>query len=124
MRIIINASSMEPYYEQIIRQIREEIIVGNLKENDALPSVRTLANELKISVLTVKKAYDTLEAEGLIKTIHGKGSYIACVNPNASVERIKCEMEDLLAKVLSKASSIKMSKEELKALFEIYMEEY
>ena len=68
MKIIINNSSMVPIYEQIMEQIKAQIISGQLKENDILPSVRTMAKELKISALTVKKAYDNLEAEGMTYT--------------------------------------------------------
>jgi len=77
MNIIISHTSMEPIYEQIVRQIRAKIIDGSLKEKEPLPSVRTLSRELKISALTVKKAYDFLDEEGLIVTVHGKGSFVA-----------------------------------------------
>ena len=80
MKIIINHSSMVPIYEQIVDQIKTLIRDGKLKENDNLPSVRSLAKELKISALTVKKAYDNLEAEGFTVTIHGKGTYVAAAN--------------------------------------------
>ena len=74
MKIIINNSSMQPIYEQIVTQIKSQIMDGNLKENEMLPSVRSLAKEIKVSALTVKKAYDALEDEGFVVTIHGKGS--------------------------------------------------
>ena len=74
MKIIINHSSMQPIYEQITDQIKAMIIDGTLKEEEMLPSVRTLAKELKISALTVKKAYDFLEEEGFVVTVHGKGA--------------------------------------------------
>ena len=80
MKIIINNSSMVPIYEQIMDQIKAQITAGDLKENDVLPSVRTLAKELKISALTVKKAYDNLEEEGYTVTVHGKGTYVAAAN--------------------------------------------
>ena len=80
MKIIINNTSMVPIYEQIMEQIKAQIISGQLKENDILPSVRTMAKELKISALTVKKAYDNLEAEGMTVTVHGKGTYVAASN--------------------------------------------
>ena len=73
MQFIINHSSMEPIYEQIMGQIRSGIAKGTLKEGTALPSVRMLAKDLKVSALTVKKAYDGLEQEGFITTVHGKG---------------------------------------------------
>ena len=69
MKIIINSSSMVPIYEQIMEQIKAQIVSGKLKENDVLPSVRTLAKEQKISALTVKKAYDNLEQEGFTVTV-------------------------------------------------------
>ncbi len=77
MRIIINHSSMTPIYEQIVEQVKTLIRNEKLKENDNLPSVRSLAKELKISALTVKKAYDNLESEGFTVTVHGKGTYVA-----------------------------------------------
>ena len=86
MKIIINNSSMVPIYEQIMEQIKAQIISGELKENDILPSVRTMAKELKISALTVKKAYDNLEAEGMTVTVHGKGTYVAASNGSGNSE--------------------------------------
>ena len=76
MRIILNHSSMVPIYEQLMEQIKSEIFENKLKENEALPSVRTLAGELRISALTVKKAYDALEDAGFVTTVHGKGTYV------------------------------------------------
>ena len=89
MKIIINSSSMVPIYEQIMDQIKSLITGGDLKQNDALPSVRTLAKELKISALTVKKAYDNLEQEGFTVTIHGKGTYVAASNKEADIRGIE-----------------------------------
>lgn len=80
MKIIINTSLMVPIYEQVVDQIKTLIRNGVLKENDNLPSVRTLSKELKISALTVKKAYDLLESEGFTITVHGKGTYVAATN--------------------------------------------
>ena len=76
MNIIISNSSSDPLYEQIKKAIKQAIYTNELKEEEILPSVRALANDLKISFLTVKKAYDELEAEGFIKTVQGKGSYV------------------------------------------------
>ena len=75
MHIILNHSSMVPIYEQLMEQIKSDIINSSLKEGEALPSVRSLAGELRISALTVKTAYDKLEGEGFVTTIHGKGTY-------------------------------------------------
>ena len=82
MNIIINNSSMTPIYEQIVSQMKEKIMTGQLKPDTMLPSVRTLSKDLRISALTVKKAYDAMEQEGYIVTVHGKGSFVANVNPN------------------------------------------
>ena len=87
MKIIINNSSMVPIYEQIMEQIKAQIISGELKENDILPSVRTMAKELKISALTVKKAYDNLEAEGMTVTVHGKGNLCCGIQYTADGRR-------------------------------------
>lgn len=93
MDIIINHSSMQPIYEQIGSQIKEKIMHGQLQADTPLPSVRTLAKELKVSALTVKKAYDALEAEGFVITIHGKGSFVAFANQNLMLEEKKREVE-------------------------------
>ena len=92
MRIIINHSSMIPIYEQIVDQIKKQINDHILQENDPLPSVRLLSKELRISALTVKKAYDTLEEEVLTKTIHGKGTFVLAVNKDL-LEEAKKEIE-------------------------------
>ena len=76
MEITLSSSSMTPIYEQLTTQIKSLVIDGKLAAGEALPSVRSLAAELKISALTVKKAYDRLEEEGLIVTVHGKGSFV------------------------------------------------
>ena len=80
MNIIINNSSMQPIYEQIVEQIKAAIMKEVLKKEESLPSVRTLSKDLRISALTVKKAYDMLEQDGFIVTVHGKGSFVAGVN--------------------------------------------
>lgn len=87
MKLIINHSSMQPIYEQIVEQIKGKIMQGELKEDTALPSVRSLAKELKVSALTVKKAYDALTEEGFIITIHVKGSFVAFANQNVMLEK-------------------------------------
>lgn len=105
MKIIINHSSMVPIYEQIMEQIKAQIISGELHENDALPSVRTLAKELKISALTVKKAYDNLEQEGMTVTVHGKGTYVAAASPETMLEGRRREVEEDLARAVEKGRS-------------------
>ena len=80
MDIVISNSSEYPIYEQIARQIKNMIIAGTLKEGDALPSMRLLAKELRISVITTKRAYEELERDGFIATMTGKGSFVAAAN--------------------------------------------
>ena len=89
MNIIISNSSMQPIYEQVVSQIKSEILKGSLVPESKLPSVRELAGDLRISALTVKKAYDTLEQEGFIVTVHGKGSFVAGVNRDVALEAQK-----------------------------------
>ena len=120
MRIIINHSSMIPIYEQIVDQIKKQINNHTLKENDALPSVRSLAKELQISALTVKKAYDFLENGGLTKTIHGKGTFILAVNEETLLEEARKEIEDYLEKAIQKGKQAGVSYEEM---LELLMEE-
>ena len=122
MRIIINHSSMIPIYEQIVDQIKKQINNYTLKENDALPSVRSLAKELQISALTVKKAYDFLESEGLTKTIHGKGTFVLAVNKDL-LEEAKKEIEEYLEKAIQKGKQAGVSYEEIKEMLELLMEE-
>lgn len=122
MRIIINTSSMVPIYEQIVDQIKTLIRNGELKENDNLPSVRTLAKELKISALTVKKAYDTLEKEAFAVTVHGKGTYITAVNPEFLLEEQKKELETDLEQAIQKGRRCGISDEDIKSLFELILE--
>ena len=117
MNIIINHTSMEPIYEQIVRQIRGQIIEGSLKENELLPSVRALSRELKISVLTVKKAYDLLDEEGLIVTVHGKGSFVAETNRNLIMEERQKEVEADLEKAIRRGISAGLTCEEIREMF-------
>ena len=123
MRIIINHSSMIPIYEQIVDQIKKQINDHTLQENDPLPSVRSLSKELKISALTVKKAYDFLETEGLTKTIHGKGTFVLAVNQETLLEEARKETESYLEKALQKGKQAGVSYEEIKEILTVLMEE-
>lgn len=123
MNIIINNSSMQPIYEQIVGQMKEQIMSGALKQDAALPSVRTLSKDLRISALTVKKAYDALEQEGFVITVHGKGSFVAGVNPQLAAEEARKEVEKALESAVRFGRSRGMSVEELKELFELIIEE-
>ena len=123
MHIILNNSSMVPIYEQLIGQIKAQILNGDLKQGDLLPSVRTMAADLKISALTVKKSYDKLEEDGFIVTVHGKGSFVAACNSELASEARRQEAEEKLAKALDAVKASGMSKEEIKDLIEILLEE-
>ena len=123
MHIIINHSSMIPIYEQIVDQIKSLIVKGELLENEALPSVRMLSKELRISALTVKKAYDYLEEEGFTVTVHGKGTYVKVKNTQLIYEEQKREIETDLDYILLKAKQSGITKEEIKELVNILLEE-
>ena len=122
MNIIINHTLMVPIYEQIVDQVKKMIRDGELVENDALPSVRSLSKDLKISALTVKKAYDTLESEGFTTTIHGKGTYVTATNTELLLEEQKKEVEAELEKAIQKGRRCGISDEDLRTLFELILE--
>ena len=123
MNIILSNSSTLPIYEQIKIAIKEAIFSNELKEEEMLPSVRAMANELKISFLTVKRAYDELEQEGYIKTLPGKGSFVSPKDleliKEEKLKEIQCYIEKIYD--ISKISNI--SEEEIKELFKMIFEE-
>ena len=123
MKIMINHSLMIPIYEQITDQIKTLIRSGELKENDVLPSVRALSRELKISALTVKKAYDALEEEGFTVTVHGKGTYIAATNRELLLEEQKKELEEALYQAIQKGRRYGINDGDIQELFALLMEE-
>ncbi|KIO58521.1 hypothetical protein B4064_3708 [Caldibacillus thermoamylovorans] len=122
MNIIISNSANEPIYLQIINQIKSQILTGDLKEGQALPSIRSLAKELEISVITTKRAYDELEKDGFIVTVAGKGSYVAPVNTNILKENKMKMIEQKLSETITEAKLIGMSLEELKKILELLYE--
>ena len=113
MHIILNHSSMVPIDEQLMEQIKSDIINSSLKEGEALPSVRSLAGELRISALTVKKAYDKLEGEGFVTTIHGKGTYVTASDKQLALEARQKEAEADFEKVIDRALAMGMSREDI-----------
>jgi GntR family transcriptional regulator len=123
MHIILNHSSMVPIYEQLMEQIKSDIIQSELKEGEALPSVRTLAGELRISALTVKKAYDKLEEEGFVTTVHGKGTYVSASDKQLALEARKKAIEDDFDKVIDRALFMGMSKEEISEVVKLILDE-
>ena len=124
MDFYISHSSKKPIYEQIMAQIKSQILSGVLKEGDALPSIRVLARELRISVITTKRAYDELEHEGLLHSVAGKGTFVAAANPQLLREEKMRQLEDLLQKAVDSAKEHGFSLEELtRILTLIYQEE-
>lgn len=123
MHIILNHSSMVPIYEQLMEQIKSDIIQSELKEGEALPSVRALAGELRISALTVKKAYDKLEEEGFVTTVHGKGTYVSASDKQLALEARQKAIEDDFDKVIDRALSMGMKKEEITEVVKLILDE-
>ncbi|EGD52346.1 transcriptional regulator, GntR family [Thermoanaerobacter ethanolicus JW 200] len=123
MNIIISNSADEPIYEQIVRQIKEAILKGELEEGELLPSIRNLAKELQISVITTKRAYDELEKEGFITTIPGKGTYVAAQNKELMREKRLKIVEEKLVEAIIAAKAVNLSLEEIKEMLEILYKE-
>jgi len=123
MRIIIANSSPDPIYEQITRQIKTQIISGDLPEGHPLPSIRKLATELHISVITTKRAYEELEREGFIDTVMGKGSFVAVQNKELLREKRIKLVEDYLTEAIAEARTIGLTLEQLKEMLELLFED-
>ena len=123
MDIIISNSSGDPIYEQIYSQIKAGIMSGALKEGDALPSMRVLAQQLRISVITTKRAYEELERDGFIESYTGRGSFVKKQNAEFLREEILKQTEALLDEACTKAKQCGMTLEELREMLEIIYEE-
>ena len=123
MNIFIDNKSGAPIYDQIFNQIKSQIISGALKEDEALPSIRNLAKDLKISVVTTKRAYDELEREGFIYTIAAKGCFVAPKNVELIREANLRKIEELMAEIGKLGASCGLSKKELIEMFEYITEE-
>ena len=119
MNIIISNSSGRPIYEQIAEQIKNMVMSGALKAGDSLPSMRLLAKELRISVITTKRAYEELEREGFIVSYTGKGSFVAEQNMEIIREQQQREIEGLLSRAARLARGTGVSLEELKSVLEL-----
>ena len=119
MNIIISNSSSVPIYEQIKQSIKQAILNNELREEDMLPSVRVMANDLKISFLTVKKAYDELEKEGYIKSVQGKGSFVAPKNSELVQEKKRKEIQNYIEKIIKLAQMSDISEKEIIELFKL-----
>lgn len=123
MNIYINNRSGEPIYEQIYSQIKNQIINETLKEDEALPSIRNLAKDLCISVITTKRAYDELEREGFIYTVAGKGCFVAAKNTELIREENLKKIEEHLRQAYHLAASCNLSREEVIEIFGVISKE-
>lgn len=123
MKIVISNSSEIPIYQQIKDQIRDAILYGELSEGKQLPSIRSLANDLRVSVLTTRRVYDELETEGFIISKAGKGSFVATENLELLRESKRHFVEQKLSEAWMAACSLGISKEELYSMMDILFEE-
>ena len=123
MRILISNSSPDPIYEQIVRQVKSQIISGELAEGEALPSIRKLAHELQISVITTKRAYEELEKEGLLDTVGGKGTFVASQNQEFMREKRMKVVEAKMTEALADARLMGVNFDELSEMLRLLWEE-
>lgn len=123
VNIILSNSSPDPIYMQIIRQIKEGIIKGDLSESEPLPSIRVLAKELQISVITTKRAYEELEKDGFIETVSGKGSFVSSQNKELLKEKRIRMVEEMLMEAVQTAYSIGINQDEMVEMIKLFYEE-
>jgi GntR family transcriptional regulator len=123
MEIVISNSSDKPIYEQIASQIREQVLTGVLAAGDKLPSIRSLATQLRISAITTKRAYQDLEAQGYINTVPGKGCFVAGDNLELLREERLRKVEDSLARAVSEARSAGITTDELREMLDLLLED-
>ncbi|MDD3045333.1 MAG: GntR family transcriptional regulator [Candidatus Delongbacteria bacterium] len=123
MKIIIRNSSPDPIYKQISDQLRGMMITGELKEGDALPSIRNLAKDLRISVITTKRSYEDLEREGFLETVGGKGTFVAHQNKEFIKEQKLKIIENRLSEAVDEAKMLGLKKSELREMLDALYEE-
>ena len=123
MDIIISNSSGVPIYEQIEEQIKRQIMTGELAEGEMLPSMRVLAKELKISIITTKRAYEDLERDGFVESIMGKGSFVKAINSDIVKENLMFSIEELLEEAVDKAILGKVTRDELNEMLDLLYQE-
>ena len=123
MDIIISNGSSEPIYEQITGQIKAMILSGELAEGEQLPSIRALANSLRVSAITTKRAYADLEADGFIETVQGKGSFVAGGNAELIREEQLRQVEELMGQAVDAGRAMGLSKTELTEMFTLQLED-
>lgn len=113
MNIILSSGSSDPIYKQIVKQIQKTIFSGEIKSGDALPSIRSLAKDLKVSVITTKRSYEELERSGFIHTIAGKGSFVSDMDQESVIDKRKSILEDKLQNIVCEAIRLSIDEEEL-----------
>lgn len=123
MNIIISNSSSQPIYEQIASQVKTHIINGVLQPGEVLPSIRNLAKELQISVITTKRAYEELEKEGFVETVGGKGTFVSGQNSEFIREKRLKELEEKITEVVQEGKALNISAVELKEMIDLVYEE-
>ena len=121
--LLISTTSAIPLYEQIEKQIKEQILNGQIAQGEAMPSIRALAKELHVSVITAKRVYDDLEAEGLLETVAGKGTFVGRVNQQCLKEMALAQVEEKLAEAIDLALGTGVSKEELWTMINLLYDE-
>lgn len=119
MKMIISNSSSVPIYEQIKKSIINQILEGKLNEDELLPSIRVLAQDIKISAMTIKKAYDELEKEGYLKSIQGKGTYVAPKNTELAKEQAQKDIEKYIEKIVSISNRFQIDENDVIEMFKI-----
>lgn len=123
MELIISNASSKPIYEQITGQIKAMILSGELAEGEQLPSIRALANSLRVSAITTKRAYADLEADGFIETVQGKGSFVAGGNAELIREEQLRQAEELMGQAVDAGRAMGLSKTELTEMFTLQLED-
>ena len=119
MKMIISNSSSVPIYEQIKKTIINQILEGELDEDELLPSIRVLAQDIKISAMTIKKAYDELEKEGYLKSIQGKGTFVAPKNTEIAKEQAQKDIEDYIEKIVAISNRFEIDENDVIEMFKI-----
>lgn len=119
MKMIISNSSSVPIYEQIKKSIINQILEGELNEDELLPSIRVLAQDIKISAMTIKKAYDELEKEGYLKSIQGKGTFVAPKNTELAKEQAQKDIEKYIEKIVDISNRFEIEENDVIEVFKM-----
>ena len=119
MKMIISNSSSVPIYEQIKKSIINQILEGELSEDELLPSIRVLAGDIKISAMTIKKAYDELEKEGYLKSIQGKGTFVAPKNTELAKEQAQKGIENYIEKIVAISNRFEIDENDVIEMFKM-----